>query len=180
MKFDFTKYCKECGKEIELRIKRDIIRKNFCSRICNGIYSGKKKFENIDFKNKMISLANTPESNAKKGHSGQNHHLWIEDRTKLKQKRCVYEEKEFFKQILKERNYICQVTGKVSRNLSVHHIDSVHLYPEKKFDKDNVVVILKEIHIDFHKKYGFQWATKCKWQDYLLNYEKEIKTKYAD
>lgn len=33
--------------------------------------------------------------------------------------------------------------------------------------KTNVVVIKKDIHKDFHKKYGYQWATKEKWLKYI-------------
>lgn len=83
---------------------------------------------------------NSSESNKKKGHSGESHHNWIEDRSKVKQKRGSYEEKQFFKRILKERNYTCEITGNVGRKLSVHHLDSVHLYPDKIFDENNVIV----------------------------------------
>ena len=115
----------------------------------------------------IVRKSNTPEANRKKSHRGSNHSRWISDRSLLKNKRCVKEEKDFFKQILKERGYKCELTGKNERNLSVHHIDSVHLFPEKKFDKENVIVITKDIHMDFHRKYGFQWATKEKWDNYI-------------
>ncbi len=114
-----------------------------------------------------IKRINTPEVNKKKGRSGSEHSKWIHDRTLLKRKRCIYEEKQFFKEVLLERGHRCEITGKNERNLSVHHLDSVHLYPEKRFDKNNVIVVTKKIHMDFHKKYGFQWATKEKWNNYV-------------
>jgi len=117
----------------------------------------------------IIKLMNTKESNLKKGHQKENHPLWIKDRSKLKQKRLNTEEKDFFKDILNERNYTCELTNIKGGKLSIHHIDSVHLYPNKKYNKDNVIVIKKEIHMDFHKKYGFQWSTKSKWETYLKN-----------
>lgn len=115
----------------------------------------------------IVSKLNTEEANLKKGHKGKEHSLWISDRTKVKAKRCHKEELDFFKKILEDRNYKCELTGKKSNKLSVHHIDSVHLYPEKKYDESNVIVILKDIHMDFHKKHGFQWANKEKWNLYL-------------
>jgi len=114
-----------------------------------------------------IRRANTPESNRKKSNKGPKHPKWISDRSKLKAKRAITEEREFFKEVLAERGYICELTGVSSNKLSVHHIDSVHLFPNKQFDKSNVIVITKDIHMDFHRKYGFQWATKEKWDNYV-------------
>jgi hypothetical protein len=115
----------------------------------------------------MREKAYTREANLKKGYKGSNHPGWIKDRTKLKQKRCHYEEKQFMQEIIKKADYKCSLTGEGGK-LSVHHLDSVHLFPGKRFEKNNVIVIKKDIHLDFHKKYGFQWATKEKWQNYLM------------
>ena len=37
-----TRLCRNCGKEIILKIKRDLIRKLFCSRSCSSKYYSKK------------------------------------------------------------------------------------------------------------------------------------------
>lgn len=87
---------------------------------------------------------------------GKDHPRWISDRSKLKTKRMNSEEKWFFKEVLKERNYICELTGRVGGKLSIHHIKPVWKYPELKFDKLNVIIILKSIHIYFHKLYGLK------------------------
>ena len=115
----------------------------------------------------IVSQMNTESANGKKSHKGKSHPLWISDRSKVKATRCYKEELDFFKEVMEERGYRCELTGKQSNRLSVHHIDSVHLYPDKKFDKENVILILRDIHFDFHKKYGFQWADKSKWNSYL-------------
>jgi hypothetical protein len=44
------KFCKNCNSELKIQNKRDVIRKNFCSRSCNGIFNGKKRLEDTDFK----------------------------------------------------------------------------------------------------------------------------------
>ena len=128
---------------------------------------GKAKKYNEEWVKAFVKNTTTSEVNAKKGHKGENHPQWISDRTQLKQKRCVKEERDFFKEVIQERGYRCEVTGEIGEKLSVHHLDSVHLFPEKKFDKNNVVVVKKDIHFDFHRKYGFQWATREKWIDYI-------------
>jgi hypothetical protein len=132
-----------------------------------GIKSKEWHKNNPEKSKELIKQINTIDANLKKSHKGINHPLWIDDRTKIKSRRCYYEEKLFFKEILKERNYKCELTKETSNKLSVHHMDSVHLFPEKQFDKNNVIVIKKDIHMDFHKKYGFQWATKEKWENYI-------------
>ena len=117
----------------------------------------------------IIKKMNTSEINEKKGHKKETHHKWITDRTKLKYRRFNSEEKNFTKEILKERSYKCEITNENCNKLSVHHLDSVYLFPEKIFDKNNVIVIKYEIHMDFHRKYGYRSATKEKWEDYLKN-----------
>lgn len=130
---------------------------------------GRAKKGNVDYIQAFVKRCNTPEANAKKSHKKEAHPKWIEDRTKLKPVRGKAEEADFFKQVLEERGYRCELTGQIGGKLSVHHLDSVHLFPNKRFDKSNVVVIRKDIHFDFHKQYGFQWATKEKWIDYITN-----------
>jgi len=93
------------------------------------------------------------------------HPRWINDRTKLKQRRFNTEEKYFIKELLKEQNFICQLTG-VNGTLSGHHIKPVWKYPESQFDKNNIIVILKKIHLDFHKKYGLK-SDETDWESYV-------------
>lgn len=160
------KYCEQCNKVLTLNNTRDINRKRFCSRHCSNVLTTKIKWENNpeQFENLKKS---TSGPNKKKGHRGNKHPQWIEDRSKVKQKRSISEERWFFSEVLQDRKYTCELTGTIGGKLSVHHINSVHLFPELQFDKQNVVVIQQSIHKDFHKKYGYQWATKEKWKAYL-------------
>lgn len=74
---NISRHCQECDKKIELKIRRDLERKKFCSNICKNRYNGRKRFENVDFKNYFMSASNTKESNMKKAHRGENHPLWV-------------------------------------------------------------------------------------------------------
>ena len=114
---------------------------------------------------------NTPSANCKKNFPGENSPKWIKDRTKLKNKRCFFEEREFFKEVIRERNYTCELTGKVGGKLSVHHKNGVKKFPHLRYDKKNVVVILKSIHKKFHKLYGTIDVTENKWNDFIKNKE---------
>ena len=52
----------------------------------------------------LTKFNNTPEVNKKKGHPGSSHPFWISDRSKVKAKRYFSEERNFFKEVMKERN----------------------------------------------------------------------------
>lgn len=170
------KLCENCGDKLILKNNRDIKQKRFCSRFCNAQSISNKNWKNEEYRKNQIEHLKSfsKDVNIKKGHPGKLHPKWIDDRAKLKCKRCQSEERQFYKIVLKERNYTCELTGEHGNKLSVHHMDSVHLFPEKCFDKNNVIVIKKEIHLDFHKKYGYSYSTNDKWNKYLLenNYVK--------
>ena len=161
---NIVKYYLSCNKKLILNNTRDIERKKFCSKECNGSHTLKKLWENDDFRNKITKISSN--QNILKGHKGCVHPKWIKDRTKLKSKRMNFEEREFFKVILSERNYTCEITNKKSNKLSVHHLDSYSLFPDKRFDKDNVIVILYEIHKEFHNNYGYNNIKKEDWYKY--------------
>jgi hypothetical protein len=169
---EVKKYCKNCEKLLILRNNRDIITKNFCShKCCSNFYLKNKHTSDPSFTLKIVSACNTTNANKKKGHKGKNHPMWISDRTKLKAKRCYKEEKDFMKQILQERNYTCELTGKIGGRLSVHHKNSYKDFPNLRFDRQNVIVIQKDIHRLFHNKYGTMNITEDKWNTFVKTKE---------
>ena len=60
--------CKECGELIQLKIKRDLTRKFFCSRVCRSVWHGRHK----DMR-PLWAKVNLPEVNARKGVRGSQH-----------------------------------------------------------------------------------------------------------
>ena len=102
----------------------------------------------------------------KKIHRGTEHPLWVSDRTKLKPQRMHTEEKWFFKEVLTERNFTCELTGQKGGKLSVHHLDGVRDHKELQFDKNNVIVITQKIHKLFHKLYGTMSVTREKFEKF--------------
>lgn len=115
---------------------------------------------------KLIMSARTINKfNPKKAHHGKDHPLWKKDRTTLKKIRMQAEEKWFFKEIIRERGYKCELTDKKG-TVSVHHVKPVWKYPELRFVKENVVVVLKKIHKYFHRIYGFK-SDENDWYNFL-------------
>jgi len=122
----------------------------------------------------IVLVCNTPDANKKKGHPGEKHPMWIKDRSKLKSGRCHVEELNFIKQVLQERNYTCELTGQPSNRLSVHHKNSYKDFPNQRFDRNNVVLIKRDIHRLFHKLYGTKNITQEKWNKFVKNKEYAI------
>jgi hypothetical protein len=100
------------------------------------------------------------------------HPRWIEDRSKLKPQRIRTEEKHFFKEVITERGFKCEITSENGK-LSVHHIKGVWKYPELKFDKNNCIVVLERIHKKFHIIYGNR-TDQQDWEEFLNNKEYDI------
>lgn len=95
---------------------------------------------------------------------------WIEDRTKLKNRRWFVEEQDFCHNVLKKRNYICELTGK-NGTLSVHHIVPVRKNKDLQLVESNVIVVLRSIHQKFHKLYGNKRCTEFDWYKFVANKE---------
>lgn len=117
----------------------------------------------------IVAAKTTNRFNPKKSHPGPSHPNWIKDRTKLKRKRLFTEEREFFKQVFKERNFTCELTGEKGK-LSLHHIKGVWQHPELIFERKNCIVVLKIIHAKFHKIYGNR-AIEEDWFEFVRNKE---------
>lgn len=165
---DIDKYCEVCNEKLTLNNSRDIKTKRFCSRKCLGIKSGELLLKNNpEHFVKMNLYACTEESNKKKGHSGENHPFWIKDRSKVKAKRYYSEEIKFIKEVIKERNFTCEVTGELGGKLSVHHLNGVSTNKDRIFDKTNVIVVKKDIHLRFHKLYGTRHVTEEMWYSFI-------------
>lgn len=65
------------GKHLILKINRDVIKKNFCSRSCNCSYNVKKLHrENLEYTKKILVSCNTLEANRKKGLKLEKHPKW--------------------------------------------------------------------------------------------------------
>lgn len=57
------------------------------------------------------------------------------------------------------RFYVCEKCNKrrkTTRVLHAHHIYSWEKFPDKRYDRDNGVVLCKYCHDTFHRKYKFE------------------------
>jgi DNA-directed RNA polymerase subunit M/transcription elongation factor TFIIS len=165
------KFCEECGSLLVLNNTRDITRKRFCNRKCNAFHSIKKVSSNPIAKAKIVAALNTPEANQKKRLSGKLNGRWKSDRSLIKAKRMYFEEKQFVNEVMRERNFTCEVTGERGGKLSLHHKNGVGSFPNLRFERSNVVVIKKSIHQSFHNMYGTVNITEDLWENFIRNKE---------
>ena len=149
-----NKKCKYCDLPAKLNIVNGR-NKGYC-RTC-----GSGECINEQYKSKEVCLT--------KGRKKELNGRWLVDRTQVKQKRSITEERYFFKEIMEERNYICELTNQ-NGTLSVHHINGVWSNPELQYNKTNCILILKYIHDKFHKIYGNR-STKEDWNIFVGNKE---------
>ena len=75
-----------------------------------------------------------------------------------------------FRKIGLSKYYVCVKCGKkrkTTRALHAHHEYSWHVYPDKRYDRTNGVVMCIKCHNRFHRKYGYKAVKDPK---YLAEY----------
>lgn len=80
----------------------------------------------------------------------------------------------FSNSLLKKVNYICQLCAKRGSYLSAHHKYNWADYPDKRFDPDNIVVICREHHLEFHSLYGYGNNTPDQFLEYASKFKEDL------
>jgi 5-methylcytosine-specific restriction endonuclease McrA len=72
------------------------------------------------------------------------------------------------RKVYERDHFTCQITGiKKSGDLVAHHLNSYNLDKENRFNVDNGITILKEIHKLFHHYYGYGNNTKEQFKEFI-------------
>lgn len=110
----------------------------------------------------------------RKNNFGENHPHWNPNKTD--EERIIDRQYEdyynFVKTVMKRDNYICQITGQKGYKLVVHHLNGYNWDKENRTNIDNGITLSENIHLEFHKKYGYGYNTKEQFIDFVnLLYE---------
>jgi hypothetical protein len=195
MKKTSSKICITCGKEFFKKSQsshKDWDKQKYCSSKCwhdsktttNTGRTHFKKGENIGNTN-GFKKGNLPWNKDKEGvmpepwnkgkkiieMSGVNHWNYKGGTTEENQKiRTSIEIKLFRKCCFERDNFTCQVSGQYGGDLVIHHINNFADFPEKRTEISNGFTMTKELHLDFHKKYGFRNNTREQLEEFIQNY----------
>jgi hypothetical protein len=99
-------------------------------------------------------------------HPNWNPNITNEDREKLRDDRY----KDWRTAVFVRDNYTCQVTGQRGSKLCAHHINSWDAHKELRFESSNGVTVSENIHIEFHKQYGYGKNTRDQWNEFIQSY----------
>lgn len=118
---------------------------------------------------------------------GENHPSWNPDLTSKDREnnRNYLEYDNFIKTVMKRDNYLCQITGRISKSdLVVHHLNGYNWDKDNRTNPDNAITLCKSIHKLFHRLYGYGNNTEEQFENFLMKIEcgeidldKELDTK---
>lgn len=105
---------------------------------------------------------------------GENNPLWNPNISEEERARWRKEHRyvEWRKAVRKRDGCQCQICGKRSRCMNVHHLEAYNTAKELRFDVNNGICLCKQCHIDFHKQFGYGGNT----QEQFVQFAKECGT----
>ncbi|MEY2973074.1 MAG: hypothetical protein RI886_851 [Pseudomonadota bacterium] len=148
-------FCNTCGNYFETSVASyKNARKTGCP-FCKKLLiskTHKDKKVSIETREKLSKKAKGRKGSLK-GKFGENHPAY--KGTPNRDFNNPSTEYYIWREAIKTRfNRTCFVTGKKS-NLVAHHLDSWNMYPKRRYDIMNGILIHKEIHKLFHDIYGY-------------------------
>lgn len=163
-----TYNCLRCGEQIDTYVSQ--IARVYCSRECKWQAKRKKIEQPCDFCGKTVEVEPARLKWSKirgrgkifcnrecqrKGNSGEGSSLWIQDRSKVKDRRHSERNSrpyiEWRVAVFERDKYTCQKCGSIGGYLHAHHIKEWEYYPELRYDIDNGITLCrrpchKQIH----------------------------------
>jgi 5-methylcytosine-specific restriction endonuclease McrA len=95
-------------------------------------------------------------------------HSWTEkDRVN---ERTIPEYKAWRRAVYERDNCTCQVTGRRGCLLEAHHIESYDVNPDLRLDENNGVTLSREVHREFHRRYGKGRNTRAQYEEFIASF----------
>lgn len=111
------------------------------------------------------------EKNPMYGLTGENNPLWNPNKTREQRQkdRKLVDNRRWRNAVFERDNYTCQLTGKQGY-IVAHHIVGYNVSEELRFNVDNGITLLEEVHKSFHKIYGMGNNTKEQFEEFVKNF----------
>lgn len=78
--------------------------------------------------------------------------------------------KVWHSEVFKRDWYRCQISGRQGRDIEAHHINNFADKPELRFDVNNGITLRHDVHVAFHKKYGYTNNTREQLDEFIKDY----------
>jgi hypothetical protein len=107
--------------------------------------------------------------------TGKNHPMWNPNKTDEERKirRRDNEYAQWRQKVLERDNYTCQLTNKQEK-IIVHHLEGYANNKKLRYDINNGITLLKNIHDEFHNKFGRRNNTKEQFEEFKNNINIEV------
>lgn len=138
--------CEFCGAPMELKIRRDLGRKHFCSRSCRQLGRYARGEWGEDRMKAMQSIANAPDMWTRKSCPKEKNGRWLSDRSTVKFQRSISDLHRWRKAVFERDNYTCQACGQIGGALNAHHVKSYKNHPELRESVSNGLTLCVECH----------------------------------
>lgn len=119
------------------------------------------------------SLGRVPQCRSCSYSGGSSHPRWNSTLTEEDRKRSRYGRGAkigtWYRKVLEKFKFTCVITGEKGVELSAHHLNSYADFPEERYLISNGVCLKKELHIKFHKIYGYKGSTIQDFKEFFKN-----------
>lgn len=160
--------CLLCKVDWETTLCSYLNSKNGCRSCKNKIISFTHKNKNVSQETRhLIGEKASKRPGSLLGVKGEDHPAWKGGYGRERYKPST-KDFEWKNAVKKKCHYQCIITGKKER-LECHHLDGWNLFPEKRYDVSNGVLIDKSIHKLFHDANKYGGNTELQFEAFLFN-----------
>lgn len=182
--------CRYCGREFEKTHNRQM----YCSKECStkakreqdlthwktwrsrnwSKYVEKRKNY---VKRKALRILNGDENRLKQYIERTKHEPWLTREIECQQLGLgSYSEAMY--NCFKRAKGKCELTGRITNNLQIHHLNGYHWSIADRCDLDNLIALDENIHREFHRKYGRMNNTRLQFEEFKKEYLPKVTLDY--
>lgn len=165
-----------CSKECSTKAKKEqdlIHRRKWWNKNSHKIKEYKRQYNQKYgryyakkyLKRKALELLDGDENILKEYINDNAHNTWLIREIECQQLGLGSYSEAMYK-CFKRANGRCELTGRKTNNLNIHHLDGYNWYIQGRCDPNNLIALDKTVHQEFHKKYGMGNNTRLQFDEF--------------